>query len=168
MLRKPFVSTRQPSTSRFGPRRLAFSYPHARLSQAEERTRGIHTDGRRSVRMRSPAWSGRIGSWLERAMSLRRAGTFSPVHAVFSHAPETCSMAFLTAWRQSHHNTAEHCGNTRKTVLEGVFEGYIPSLSENRRERHSRQPLEHHRPKRPQPYCQKGWKPKLLRLGLNQ
>lgn len=121
MLRKPFVSTRQPSTSRFGPRRLAFSYPHARLSQAEERTRGIHTDGRRSVRMRSPAWSGRIGSWLERAMSLRRAGTFSPVHAVFSHAPETCSMAFLTAWRQSHR---KHYGNTPKTALEGVFEHY--------------------------------------------
>lgn len=160
MLRKPFVSTRQPSTSRFGPRRLAFSYPHARLSQAEERTRGIHTDGRRSVRMRSPAWSGRIGSWLERAMSLRRAGTFSPVHAVFSHAPETCSMAFLTAWRQSHR---KHYGNTPKTALEGVWKAFgrrfralRPSLSENRRERHSRQPLERHRPKRPQPYCQKG------------
>lgn len=130
MLRKPFVSTRQPSTSRFGPRRLAFSYPHARLSQAEERTRGIHTDGRRSVRMRSPAWSGRIGSWLERAMSLRRAGTFSPVHAVFSHAPETCSMAFLTAWRQSHHNTAEHCGNTPKTVLEGVWKAFSSVISQ--------------------------------------
>lgn len=58
----------------------------------------IHAAGRRSVRMRSPAWSGRIGSWLEHAMSLRRAGTFSPVHAVFSHAPETCSTAFLTAY----------------------------------------------------------------------
>lgn len=52
-----------------------------------ERTRGIHADGRRSVRMRSPAWSGRIGSWLEHAMSLRRAGTFSPVHTVFSPCP---------------------------------------------------------------------------------
>lgn len=121
MLRTPFVSTRQPSTSRFGPRRLAFSYPHARLSQAGERTRGIHADGRRSVRMRSPAWSGRIGSWLERAMSLRRAGTFSPVHAVFSHSPETCSMAFLTAYRQSHH---KHCGNTPKTVPEGVWKAF--------------------------------------------
>lgn len=125
MLRKPFVSTRQPSTSRFGPRRLAFSYPHARLSQAEERTRGIHTDGRRSVRMRSPAWSGRIGSWLERAMSLRRAGTFSPVHAVFSHAPETCSMAFLTAWRQSHRkHLRKHAENRSGRRLEGVFEHY--------------------------------------------
>lgn len=34
MLRKPFISTSQPSTNRFGPRRLAFAYPHALLSQA--------------------------------------------------------------------------------------------------------------------------------------
>lgn len=71
--------------------------------------------------MRSTAWSGRIGSWLERAMSLRCAGTFSPVHAVFSHAPETCSMAFLTAWRQSHR---KHYGNTPKTALEGVWKAF--------------------------------------------
>ena len=172
MLRKPFVSTRQPSTSRFGPRRLAFSYPHARLSQAEERTRGIHTDGRRSVRMRSPAWSGRIGSWLERAMSLRRAGTFSPVHAVFSHAPETCSMAFLTAGDSPTANTT---GTRRKPLwkafgrrLEGVFEHYAQvclRIGENAiRGNPSNTTVQ----KRSQPYCQKGWKPKLLRLGLNQ
>lgn len=105
-----------------------------------------------SVRIRRTAWSGRIGSWLEHAMSLRRAGTFSPVHAVFSHTPGTCSMAFLTAYRQSHHNTA---GTRRKPFWKAsgrLFEGYIPSLSENRRERHSRQPLERHRPKHSQPY----------------
>lgn len=57
MLRKPFISTRQPSTNRFGPRRLAFVYPHALLSQAGERTRGIHADGRRPF-----AYGGRHGS----------------------------------------------------------------------------------------------------------
>ena len=153
MLRKPFISTRQPSTNRFGSRRLAFAYPHALLSQARRENTGIHADGRRSVRIRSPAWSGRIGSWLGHAMSLRRAGTFSPVHAVFSHAPETCSTAFLTAWRQSHH---KHCGSTPKPFWKASgrrFRALHPSLSENRRERHSRPPLEHHRPKRPQPYC---------------
>ena len=67
----------------------------------------IHAAGRRSVRMRSPAWSGRIGSWLEHAMSLRRAGTFSPVHAVFSAETRRKPL-----WKASGRR------------LEGVFEHY--------------------------------------------
>lgn len=84
----------------------------------------IHAAGRRSVRMRSPAWSGRIGSWLEHAMSLRRAGTFSPVHAVFSHAPETCSTAFLTALTVPPQTLRKHAENRSGRRLEGVFEHY--------------------------------------------
>lgn len=156
MLRKPFISTSQPSINRFGPRRLAFAYPHALLSQAWRENTGHPCRWALSVRIRRTAWFGRIGSWLEHAMSLRCAGTFSPVHAVFSHAPETCSTAFLTAYRQSHHNNyrtlRKHAENRSGRRLEGVFQRYIPSLSENRRERHSRQPLQHHRPKCSQPY----------------
>lgn len=111
MLRKPFISTRQPSINSLVQDGWLSHIRTPFSPKPGERTRGIHADGHRSVRMRSPAWSGRIGSWLEHAMSLRRAGTFSPVHAVFSHAPETCSTAFLTASRQSHH---QHYGTLRK------------------------------------------------------
>ena len=103
-----------------------------------ERTRGIHADGCCPF-----ACGGRHGpvglvhGWNTRCRYgvPERSLPFTPYSL---HASETCSTAFLTAYRQSHHNTTEHCGNTQETVLEGVFDGYIPSLSENRRERHSR------------------------------
>lgn len=164
MLRKPFISTRQPSANRFVPRRLAFAYPHVHLQSRIETGHPC-----RWTPVRSRAATGRVRSgWL--MIGTRDAITscrniLSRSRHALSNAHETCSTAFLTTYRQSRH---KHYGNTPKTVLEGVFEHHTSSLSENRRERHSRPPLEHHRPKRPQPYCQKGWKPKLLRLGLNQ
>ena len=131
-----------------------------RLSPAWERTRGIHADGRcpsAYVRRHGPV--GLVHGWNARCRYgvPERSLPFTPYSL---HTPETCSTAFLTAYRQSHHNDygtlRKHAENRSGRRLEGVFQRHIPSLSENRRERHSRQPLERHRPKRPQPYCQKG------------
>ena len=123
MLRKPFVSTRQPSTSRFGPRRLAFSYPHARLSQAWERTRGIPADVRRpSAYVHRRGLVGLVHGWNTRCRYgvPERSLPFTPCSL---HAPETCSTAFLTAYRQSHHNNygtlRKHAENRSGRRLEG-------------------------------------------------
>lgn len=148
------MSTSQPSTNRFGPRRLAFAYPHALLSQARRENTG---HPRRWAPVRPHAFTGMIRSdWF-------MVGTRDVVTAcrnVLSRSRRVLSMPLKRVPRRFRRpgdspttNATEYCGNTLKTTLEGVFEGYIPSLSENRRERHSRQPLEHNRPKRPQPYC---------------
>lgn len=121
------MSTSQPSTNRFGPRRLAFAYPHARLSPAWERTRGIHADVRRPS-----AYGGRhclvglVHGWNTRCRYgvPERSLPFTPCSL---HATETCSTAFLTVWRQSHHN---NYGNTPKTVLEGVWKAFSNVISQ--------------------------------------
>lgn len=105
------------------------------LSQARRENTGIHADGRRSVRMRSPAWSGRIGSWLGHAMSLRRAGTFSPVHAVFSHPPENVfhgvSDGLATVPPQTLRNTAETRGKPFWKAFSRVISQVCLRIGEN-------------------------------------
>jgi hypothetical protein len=101
-----------------------------RLSPAWERTRGIHADGRCPS-----AYGGRhclvglVHGWNTRCRYgvPERSLPFTPYSL---HAPETCSTAFLTAYRQSHHNTTEHCGNTPKTVLEGVWKAFSSVISQ--------------------------------------
>lgn len=61
-------------------------------------------------------------------MSLRRAGTFSPVHAVFSHAPENVfhgvSDGLSTVPPQTLRNTAE----TRRKPLWKAFSSTISQV----------------------------------------
>ena len=45
------------------------------------------------------------------------------------HAPETCSTAFPTAWRQSHHNTTgtlrKHAGNRSGRRFRGLYPKFV-------------------------------------------
>nr|DAT94606.1 MAG TPA: hypothetical protein [Caudoviricetes sp.] len=48
---------------------------------------------------------------------------------MFSHAPETCSTAFLTAWRQSHHKRYgtlwKHAENHSGRRFRGLYPKFV-------------------------------------------
>lgn len=105
-----------------------------RLSPAWERTRGIHADGRRPS-----AYGGRhclvglVHGWNTRCRYgvPERSLPFTPCSL---HAPETCSTAFLTAYRQSHHNNygtlRKHAENRSGRRLEGVWKAFSSVISQ--------------------------------------
>lgn len=109
-----------------------------RLSPAWERTRGIHADGRRPS-----AYGGRhclvglVHGWNTRCRYgvPERSLPFTPYSL---HAPETCSTAFLTAWRQSHRKRyrtlwkhAENCSGRRLEGFSRVISQVCLRIREN-------------------------------------